>query len=140
MKRLVHGIGFGPLLDLKSHIVLVLEGGPRYGGELKSILGAGPRIDYFAPPKKPSNSTLYPALRKLEDEGFLESEVRRDPGRKGPPRIYYSLTGKGDQLLTQIKDALGQLASGKTCEVDVIPKTFPKAARNIEILPEPAPA
>lgn len=133
---------FGPMLDVKTHVVLALEGGPRYGGELKKILAAGPRLDHFPPPCAPSNSTLYPALRKLEDDGFLEACTRRAPGQQGPPRIYYSLTGKGLRVLNQIKEVLAGLAASELAEVDPAPEAvFPIAARTGGgVLPSPSVA
>jgi DNA-binding PadR family transcriptional regulator len=39
--------------------------------------------------------TLYPLLRRLEEQGLLRSEWRIEDG---PPRRYYSLSRKGAQL------------------------------------------
>lgn len=40
--------------------------------------------------------SVYPALRNLEQEGYVKSyEGESAPGRSGRPRIYYHLTAKG---------------------------------------------
>ena len=41
--------------------------------------------------------TVYPALRKLENEGLIRSEWRRSP--KGKERRYYRLTPRGGKAL-----------------------------------------
>jgi PadR family transcriptional regulator, regulatory protein PadR len=44
--------------------------------------------------------TLYPVLRSLEKNGFLESRV--DPSITGPPRRYYTITELGVKALAQL--------------------------------------
>jgi PadR family transcriptional regulator, regulatory protein PadR len=46
--------------------------------------------------------TLYPVLRSLEKNGFLESRV--DPSITGPPRRYYKITDLGLNTLAQLAD------------------------------------
>jgi PadR family transcriptional regulator PadR len=41
--------------------------------------------------------TLYPALRKLENDGLLQGEWREVPN--GQERRYYRITGKGKEVL-----------------------------------------
>jgi len=40
---------------------------------------------------------LYPVLRSLEAQGFLDSSV--EPSVSGPPRKYYSITDEGGEVL-----------------------------------------
>lgn len=42
-----------------------------------------------------SEGTVYPLLRRLRDEGYLETYLCESPG--GPPRKYYRLTPLGDE-------------------------------------------
>lgn len=46
--------------------------------------------------------TLYPLLSKLRREEFVDYEWRESDA--GPPRKYYSLTGKGTAHLASIKE------------------------------------
>ena len=59
--------------------------------------------------------------------GFLVAEIERDTGRKGPPRVYYSLTGKGARVLAEVKEALAQLASGKLWDAETETASTPEA-------------
>lgn len=60
---------------------------PQYGYSLRQALSAhGMPIE---------EGTLYPLLRRLETQGFLDSEWRIEDG---PPRRYYTLSPKGAQL------------------------------------------
>jgi PadR family transcriptional regulator PadR len=43
--------------------------------------------------------TLYPLLRRLEDQGLLASDWRIDDG---PPRRYYKLSPKGTRQLAEL--------------------------------------
>jgi len=43
--------------------------------------------------------TLYPLLRRLEDQGLLASDWRMEDG---PPRRYYKLNSKGARLLADL--------------------------------------
>ncbi|MFC5597630.1 PadR family transcriptional regulator [Deinococcus cellulosilyticus] len=43
--------------------------------------------------------TLYPLLRRLEGQGYLQSEWRTDDGQ---PRRYYQLNAQGETLLGQL--------------------------------------
>jgi PadR family transcriptional regulator, regulatory protein PadR len=62
----------------------------RYGYELiKSLESEGLR-----PVKEGS---VYPMLRRMEKEGLIESRVA--PSTDGPPRKYYRILPRGDELL-----------------------------------------
>lgn len=49
--------------------------------------------------------TLYPALKKLETQGLVESYWQESNG--GPRRKYYSITKTGKNVLTQSKKEWG---------------------------------
>jgi len=62
--------------------------------------------------------TLYPLIRRLAEQGLLESEWRQGEGRE---RRYYRLSGPGSELLgqltgewRQLNSALGSLLSHAT--------------------------
>lgn len=64
----------------------------QYGYSLRQALAAkGMAIE---------EGTLYPLLRRLEDQGFLASEWRIEAG--GPPRRYYWLSPQGTELYTDL--------------------------------------
>lgn len=64
---------------------------PRYGYELRQALAAkGMPIE---------EGTLYPLLRRLETQGWLQSEWKIEDG---PPRRYYALNAQGRKLLKQL--------------------------------------
>ncbi|GHH04455.1 PadR family transcriptional regulator [Comamonas sp. JC664] len=67
---------------------------PRYGYELRQALAEkGMPIE---------EGTLYPLLRRLEAQGFLQSEWRIEDG---PPRRYYALNADGRKLLKRLTGA-----------------------------------
>jgi PadR family transcriptional regulator PadR len=45
--------------------------------------------------------TLYPLLRRLEEQGLLASDWRIE---EGPPRRYYTLSPKGKRLYTELTE------------------------------------
>ena len=64
----------------------------QYGYSLRQALAAkGMAIE---------EGTLYPLLRRLEEQGFLASEWRIDEG--GPPRRYYWLSPQGTELYADL--------------------------------------
>ena len=90
---------FGKLeLELRRGVVVLATLSqlriPRYGYELRQALaGKGMPIE---------EGTLYPLLRRLEAQGFLESEWKIEDG---PPRRYYSLNADGRKLLKKLTDS-----------------------------------
>ncbi len=46
-----------------------------------------------------TESTIYPLLRRLQKEGYLQS-VWQDSAEGLPPRKYYSLTQEGEEYLS----------------------------------------
>lgn len=62
----------------------------RYGYELiKSLESEGLRLV--------KEGSVYPMLRRMEKEGLIESRVA--PSTDGPPRKYYRILLRGDELL-----------------------------------------
>ncbi len=57
--------------------------------------------------------TLYPALRRLEERGFVESHWKEPgPGEGGMPRKYYRLTSRGRTALTEAVAIWRQMTAG----------------------------
>ena len=48
-----------------------------------------------------SEGTLYPILKRLKNEGYLETYLRES--KEGPSRKYYSLTRKGKMKNNEMK-------------------------------------
>lgn len=66
---------------------------PHYGYSLrKQLQDGGIDID---------EGTLYPLIRRLADQGLLDSEWQQAEGRE---RRYYQLSPLGNELLTQLTD------------------------------------
>jgi hypothetical protein len=73
---------------------------PHYGYSLrKQLLDAGIDID---------EGTLYPLVRRLAEQGLLDSEWQQAEGRE---RRYYQLSAEGKELLVQLS-AEWQLLNG----------------------------
>lgn len=78
--------------------VLGLLKQPHYGYSLRKQLQEG-GIDI-------DEGTLYPLVRRLADQGLLDSEWRQAEGRE---RRYYQLSSLGAELLSQLTDEWQQL-------------------------------
>lgn len=52
--------------------------------------------------------TLYPLLRRLEEQGLLESEWNVEGSR---PRRYYIISSDGKDVLTALKEEWGELTN-----------------------------
>jgi DNA-binding PadR family transcriptional regulator len=73
---------------------------PQYGYSLRQALASqGMPIE---------EGTLYPLLRRLEEQGLLASDWRID---EGPPRRYYTLSKKGARLLRNLTENWRALVS-----------------------------
>ncbi|MFA8438143.1 PadR family transcriptional regulator [Pueribacillus sp. YX66] len=53
-----------------------------------------------------SPGTLYPILHSMEEEGLLEKEARNVDGKI---RKYYTITDKGDRVLTEARNKAYEL-------------------------------
>ena len=76
---------------LEYCILLMLSHKTCYGYEILQKLSAYPTI-------ASTESTVYPLLRRLQKEGYLQS-VWQDSTEGLPPRKYYSLTPEGSTYL-----------------------------------------
>ena len=54
-----------------------------------------------------SSGTIYPILHSMEEDGILICEERTIDGKV---RKYYSLTDKGDKILTEVKEKTKELS------------------------------
>lgn len=79
---------------LELCVLSMLSEKERYGYELVSDISENIAI---------SDGTIYPILRRLNNEGYLESYLQEST--EGPPRKYYRLTQLGvntkDKLLSE---------------------------------------
>lgn len=86
-------------------LLALLAGETKYGFQL--IKELRDLSDGFFDVKE---GTLYPALRRLEERGFVRSEwVER---AAGVPRKYYTLTARGRGALAEATRVWGQMATG----------------------------
>jgi len=80
---------------LEYCVLAVLRDGERYGFELVKALSAHAGL-------LSSEGTIYPLLSRLRRSGAVETTWRESP--TGPPRRYYRLTDRGEQMLEQFTD------------------------------------
>ena len=99
---------------LEYCVLLVLRRGESYGYEIVQALK---RVEDLTV----SESTVYPILGRLREEGFLKS--RDVPSAAGPPRRYFALTPRGKVGLAEMNaywpmltQALDDLKSEKNKE------------------------
>jgi DNA-binding PadR family transcriptional regulator len=84
-------MGKGFLTYTTAVILQALANGYLYGFDIIDITGV-------------PGGTVYPALRRLEDEGYLTSEWEEPSiaqNEPRPPRKYYELTKEGRELLAE---------------------------------------
>jgi PadR family transcriptional regulator PadR len=67
-------------------VLSLLKGHDKYGYELIAEISKNIEI---------SEGTIYPLLRRLKNEGYVETYLEESSG--GPPRKYYRLTEKGEK-------------------------------------------
>ena len=86
-------MGKGYLSYTMALILQALDHGYRYGFDIMTITGL-------------ASGTVYPALRRLEDAGFVGSKWER-PGvaqiEQRPPRKYYEVTKSGRTALAEAR-------------------------------------
>ncbi len=75
-------------------ILRLLHRGSSYGYEIVSTLDAFPTL-------AAGENTIYPLLRRLKQEGALETFTRQSPS--GPARQYYRCTRDGDRRLKALE-------------------------------------
>ncbi len=57
-----------------------------------------------------SEGTIYPILSRLKREGFVCTTIKESS--EGPPRKYYELTEKGEEILGQMNDYWQDIRNG----------------------------
>ena len=85
---------------LELCILRLLRHGPSYGYEIVTTLEA-------LGPLAAGENTVYPLLRRLKADHFLETFSRDSPA--GPPRLYYRLTAEGRRRLAAIEREWGAM-------------------------------
>ena len=88
---------------IQPHILLILSGNPMYGLEIINELE---KKNMFIG-HRPDPTGVYRYLKKMEDDGQLESQMKADmPGERA--KKVYSVTDLGRQCLASWAVALGQ--------------------------------
>jgi PadR family transcriptional regulator PadR len=87
---------------LELCVLRVLRDQPSYGYEIVTTLSA------FGPLAAGEN-TLYPLLRRLKTDKYLETYAVDSP--TGPPRQYYRITARGRQRLTLLETEWTDMAA-----------------------------
>ena len=102
--------------NLVGLILAVLESEPMHGyGIAREIEKRSADALSFG------EGTLYPALRGLEQGGFVEANW--DTSGSGPARKVYSLTPEGTLELARTRDAWRSYSSAVNQVLGVVPKT-----------------
>ena len=86
-------MGKGYLSYTMALILQALDNGYRYGFDVMAVTGL-------------ASGTVYPALRRLEDAGFLISKWERHgiaQQEQRPPRKYYEVTREGRTTLSEAR-------------------------------------
>jgi PadR family transcriptional regulator PadR len=86
---------------LELCVLRVLRDKPSYGYEIVTSLAS-------LGPLAAGENTLYPLLRRLMTDGYLEGFPVESP--TGPPRRYFRLTPRGRQRLAELKTDWNDLA------------------------------
>lgn len=81
-------------------ILLVISRGPIYVSDILKELKANELIVV--------EGTVYPLLSRLKNSGMLEYSWQES--KSGPPRKYYTLTKKGQELLRQLETTWKRLS------------------------------
>ena len=87
-------MGKGYLSYTMALILQALDHGYRYGFDIMTITGL-------------ASGTVYPALRRLEDAGFVGSKWERQTvaqAEQRPPRKYYEVTKTGRTVLAEARE------------------------------------
>lgn len=59
------------------------------------------------------SGSIYGALNRLKKHGYIStSRVAQSPDRKGRPRIYYSLTPSGREMLISVQEVSNEMWNG----------------------------
>lgn len=97
-------------------VLNVLRRGETYGYQLTRQLQAVEELAL-------TESTIYPILARLREEGYLHVRAESSPG--GPPRRYFSLTRLGEQRIGEMNRYWDQLSR----MIDTIRQAQPEERR-----------
>lgn len=86
---------------LELCVLSLLNSSDRYGYELVAEISKCIEI---------SEGTIYPLLRRLKNEGYVETYLAESS--EGPPRKYYKLTEKGEQTRKDFLEEWRELVAG----------------------------
>ena len=86
---------------LELCVLSLLKGADRYGYELIAEISRNIEI---------SEGTIYPLLRRLKNEGYVETYL--EESSEGPPRKYYRLTEKGEQTRREFEEEWKKFIEG----------------------------
>jgi PadR family transcriptional regulator PadR len=86
---------------LELCVLSLLKSGDRYGYELVAEISRNIII---------SEGTIYPLLRRLKNEGYVETYL--EESTEGPPRKYYKLTEKGEETRKRFLDDWNEFLNG----------------------------
>ena len=86
---------------LELCVLSLLKTDDRYGYELVAEISKSISI---------SEGTIYPLLRRLKNEGYVETYL--EESSEGPPRKYYKLTDKGEQMREEFLDDWNSFIDG----------------------------
>ena len=81
-------MGKGFLTHTTAIILQAIANGYLYGFDIIDITGL-------------AGGTVYPALRRLEEAGYLTSQWEKQGTTRRPPRKYYELTSAGLETLAE---------------------------------------
>lgn len=92
--------------SLEYCVLLLIENGPCYGYEIMSELSTWPITTV-------KESTVYPLLRRLQNDGCLEA-MWEQSSEGLPPRKYYSITAEGKTYLEEMSREWNNLSAAIT--------------------------
>lgn len=82
-------------------VLSLLKRDDKYGYELINEISKNIEI---------SEGTIYPLLRRLKNEGYVETYL--EESSEGPPRKYYTLTEKGEKTRQQFHSEWNEFIKG----------------------------
>jgi DNA-binding PadR family transcriptional regulator len=107
---------FLPLTPLSFHVLVALRGGPRHGYAIGSSIE---ETSHGA--LSPTTGSLYQALRRLREEGLIESAAAPEGEHSGgPPRLYFRLSVLGRRVAGLEAARLERLV-GLAREAEILP-------------------
>lgn len=86
---------------LELCVLSLLKTNDRYGYELVAEISKCIAI---------SEGTIYPLLRRLKNEGYVETYL--EESSEGPPRKYYKLTDKGEEMRKEFLEEWNSFIKG----------------------------